>query len=52
MTDRAHWVYTGFMMLLIAALLGFILRVYYLTITRPAYTVESCTEVVVKRGAP
>lgn len=50
MSDRERWVYTGFLMLLVAAMLGFWLAVMWLNVTRPISVIESCTEVTVKRG--
>lgn len=52
MTDRERWVHTGFLMALVAVMLGFGIAVQWKTVTEPAYAVESCREIEVKRGMP
>lgn len=52
MTDRERWVRDAVAFVLIVALIAPWVWLGVLNATKPAFTVESCVEVQVKRGAP
>ena len=51
MTPDIRWL-VGFVCFLLAVCVGLMGALIWANSTRPAYTVESCVEVQVKRGTP